>query len=160
MFLIYFHWSSCLLPWREIFWVSHCFLLSLSLHWDRACEADLHAYKMVILIPIITITATPKEGRGAHRKAERGGLKETTVEVDYVHKAQKKTTIVQRGKLRHRALRCIVSRSIQGREAEGWKASWAAWLPVLCLSNETALPLRAGSARRRGNLLGGKSLLD
>lgn len=135
--------------------MSHCFLLSLSLHWDRACEADLPACKMVILIPIITITAIPKEGRGAHRKAERGGLKETPVEVDYVCKAQKKTPMVQRGKLRRRALRCIVSRSIQGREA-----SWAARLPVLCLSNETTLPLRAGSARRRGNLLGGKSLLD
>lgn len=67
--------------------MSHCFLLSLSLCWDRACEADPPACKMVIFIPIIMITAIPKERRGAYRKAERGGLKEIPVKVGYVHKA-------------------------------------------------------------------------
>lgn len=65
--------------------IASCFLFHFtSLHWDRACQTDLPACKMLIFN--LTITAIPKEWRRARSQAEQGSSEEIPGNVGYIHK--------------------------------------------------------------------------
>lgn len=89
LFLMYFHWSSCLSPGQELNGeLLHVTLLRVfsftslgqSL-WDRPSRLQNANFYP------ITITAILKEWRGTSTQAEQGSSEETPVKVGYIHKA-------------------------------------------------------------------------